>query len=1212
MTGADYVRGRFAWVRRHAGAIVLAAASATGLTWFAQRVVIERHLLELQIVASQVGFRMTSEKAPMHALGAAKTLGAVSERIRVAAKSAQAGHDPALLRLLETLVATADVETALIVDRHGIVVEYFDRRGLPFGGLDVSSRPHIRAALAGQANIYPAYGRLGNSLELYVAAPIRAEDDSSTAIVGVLVLQTTFERVAATISDFRQTVLVVSPEDRVFASNTSRWLFARLGPAEAALKDDVERLPERLGASGERLLTLADGRVQRPDGLILRSVTSAIDWPDLSGSWRVVLLGDEATWFGPWAVAGVWSATFLGALAVCLAFERRLRRQREAIVEQHALEARRRDSEQDAFMAAVLNASPIAFQCSRGDGPIEVGNTAFRELYEMRSPDLGGVRWSQSFARAEDFETLTAGLAGQNHVIDFEHEAVRTDGSRFWGLCTVTRVMRGGDAMLCSWTSDITERKALETQLIAAREVAEQATRMKSDFLANMSHEIRTPMNAILGMAQLLLKDALTPRQKDHIEKVLRAGRHLLGLINDVLDFSKIEAGKLSLEAVDFDLDQVLDNISELIAEKASDKGLELLFLVDEAVPRMLVGDPLRIGQILINYANNAIKFTERGEINIAIRVLEESPTDLVLHCSVRDTGIGLSEEETGRLFRAFQQADASTTRRFGGTGLGLAICKRLAELMGGDVGLTSLPGVGSTFWFTARLGRSSRKPRLLVPDAAVHGRRILVVDDHDHARGLLAQMLSSMAFRVSEATSGATALHAVRNADATGDGFDLIAIDWQMPVMDGIQTARLIDGMVLSHRPRVILVTAHSREDALKGAKAAGIEAVLIKPINPSLMFDTIMNALGHDGAAPLRVKQAMTACFAPDLTGGRVLLVEDNDVNQEVAKGLMEAGGLVVDVAENGAVALAQLASAPDGLYAAVLMDMQMPVMDGITATRELRNNPRFASLPIIAMTANAMTRDVELCRAAGMNDHIAKPLEEASLWSTLSRWIAPQTGGGALVDSTATAAASPEGARGWEAIPGLDSSAGLRRVRRREETYRKLLDSFATRQRAFAAALTGALDQGDEASAERLAHTLNGVAATIGAVEVQALAVALERLIRDRAGRAAIDAALEPLAATLGALIAQLDLLPKPPQREPVAVDLGLLGKTCGKLIALLAASESEVVPRFELDAPLLEAAFPERFAPLALAIKAYDFEVAHRLLCEAASARSVQLD
>jgi two-component system, sensor histidine kinase and response regulator len=1210
MTGAVSIRRRFGWARRHAAAIVLSAVGAAGLTWLVQRAVIERSLLELQIVANQVAFRVTNEKTPVRALGAAKTLGAVSERIRQAAQGVPAGGDPTLVRLLETLVAAAEVETALVVDTRGMVVAYFDHRGLPFGGLDMSARPHVRAALKGQTNIYPAYGRLSGTLELNVASPIRADDDVTAAIVGVLVLQTTFERVASIVGDFKQAVLVVSPEDRVFASNTKSWLFARLGPDDrAALEDDVARLPDRLASSGARLLALAGGSVQAPDGRTLRSVTSPIDWPDLSGSWRVVLLGDEATWFGVLAGGGVWGVTFLGALAVCLAYERRLRRQRESSAQQHALEARRRDSEHDAFMAAVLNASPIAFQCSRSDGPIEVGNTAFRQLYKMRADEFDLERWSESFARREDFGTLTSGLVGRDHVIDFEHEAVRTDGSRFWGLCTVTRVMRGGDAMLCSWTSDITERKALERQLIAAREVAEQATRMKSDFLANMSHEIRTPMNAILGMAQLLLKEELTPRQHGHVEKVLRAGRHLLGLINDVLDFSKIEAGKLSLEAVDFDLDQVLDNISELIAEKACDKGLELLFLVDEGVPRMLVGDPLRIGQILINYANNAIKFTEHGEINIAIRVLEESPTDVVLHCSVRDTGIGLSEEETGRLFRAFQQADASTTRRFGGTGLGLAICKRLAELMGGDVGLTSVPGIGSTFWFTARLGRSSRTPRVLVPDVSVHGRRVLVVDDHDHARGILAQMLTSMSFRVVEASSGTTALQAVRNADATGDGFDLVAIDWQMPVMDGIQAARLIESLPLSRRPRLILVTAHGREDAMKGAKEAGIAAVLIKPVNPSLLLDTIMNVLGRDGAAPLRVP-AVGATPAPNLARGRVLLVEDNDVNQEVAKGLMEAGGLLVDVAENGAVALAQLMSAPDGQYSAVLMDMQMPVMDGITATRELRRNPRFVALPIIAMTANAMTRDVELCREAGMNDHIPKPLEEASLWSTLSRWMIP--GSAVSVGSTAALPAASEVSRGWESIRGLDSSAGLRRVRRREETYRKLLESFAGRQRAFGPAVTQALDQGDDASAERLAHTLNGVAATIGAVEVQALAANLEKLIKVRAGRGALDTALAPLAAALTALIAQLDLLPKAPQRQPAAVDLALLGKTCGTLIKLLAASESAVVPRFEMDAPLLEAAFPDRFAPLALAVKAYDFEAAHRLLSEAASARSIQLD
>jgi two-component system sensor histidine kinase/response regulator len=968
-------------------------------------------------------------------------------------------------------------------------------------------------------------------------------------------------------------------------------------------------------------------------------VSADVDWPDTTGQWRLIALGDEAAWFGAVPKGCVGGSGFLVSWLVAFSLELRARRQRALFAEKHAEASRRQQQARDAFMAAVLDASPIAFQCSGGAGTIETANRAFRELYLLGDAELTERRWAELFRRPEDFETLCARLQENQRVLDFECEAVRADGARFWKQCTVTRVLRDGQPLLCSWTQDISERKRLEAQLITTREVAEQATRMKSDFLANMSHEIRTPMNAILGMAQLALKGELELRQRDRLEKILRAGRHLLGLINDILDFSKVEAGKLALESVDFDLDQVLENIADLIAAKASAKGLELVFSIDDAVPRMLVGDPLRLGQILINYANNAIKFTERGEVNIAISVAGQGTDDLLLSCSVQDTGIGLSEEQAVRLFRAFEQADTSTTRRFGGTGLGLAICKRLAELMGGAVGVESEPGKGSRFWFTARVGRSTRPRRPLVPAAHLNGQRVLVVDDHDHARAVLAQLLSSMHFKVEEAASGRAALAAVREADAAGRGYDLVAVDWQMPELDGIEVAKLLRGMPLQHRPRLILVTAHGREDALVGAREAEIDAVLIKPVNASLLLDTIMDVVSRS-SAPSASPSASPERRSVSFAGARVLLAEDNDLNQDVALGLLEAGGVLVDLAENGAVALERLRAAPDGTYAAVLMDVQMPVLDGLEATRALREEPRFAALPVIAMTANALASDVEICRAAGMSDHIAKPLEEAALWQTLGRWVtaparlapprAAARASGVMAAAPAVVGATPAAPpaleslgvappalapgrpQRWRDIVGLDSVAGLRRVLHREDVYEKLLAKFVEGQRGFPEQIEAALDAGDLVTAERLAHTLNGVAGTLGAVPVQQAAREVEQRIRARKPRVDVEQALGPLHRELRALLGQLSLVLTQPPPEPVFVDLVLLGETCGELARLLAASESDVVPLFERGAPLLQAAFAERFAPLSAAIQAYDFEAAHRLLTEAAGQRSISLE
>ncbi|RZA17567.1 MAG: response regulator, partial [Lysobacteraceae bacterium] len=464
--------------------------------------------------------------------------------------------------------------------------------------------------------------------------------------------------------------------------------------------------------------------------------------------------------------------------------------------------------------------------------------------------------------------------------------------------------------------------KALNAELERARQQAEDATRMKSEFLANMSHEIRTPMNAILGMAQLALKTDLDDRQHAYVDKILKAGRHLLGIINDILDFSKVEAGKMELETTEFELDQVLSNIGDLIAQKAVEKNLELVFSVDPAVPRLLVGDPLRLGQVLVNYANNAVKFTERGEIAVLVQLLEQSNDDVLLYCAVRDTGIGLSPEQCATLFQSFAQADTSTTRRYGGSGLGLAISRNLAELMGGTVGVQSVPGEGSTFWFTARLGRSHRQPRMLLPTGRLRNRRVLVVDDNQVVRETFLSMLDNMGFRSADAASGRQAIEAILAARRAGDDFDVVLLDWQMPEVDGIEIARRIRLLDLPSMPHLVLVTAYNREDALRGARGAGIAEVLIKPVSSSLLFDTLIEVLSFRDAAPvleLEPSRAPTRA-APEpspLAGARILLVEDNELNQDVARGLLEAGGAVVDLAENGAVALGILLAAPDHTY-------------------------------------------------------------------------------------------------------------------------------------------------------------------------------------------------------------------------------------------------------------------------------------------------------
>jgi PAS domain S-box-containing protein len=529
------------------------------------------------------------------------------------------------------------------------------------------------------------------------------------------------------------------------------------------------------------------------------------------------------------------------------------------------------------------------------------------------------------------------------------------------------------------------------SELKTAQQAAEAATRAKSDFLANMSHEIRTPMNAILGMAHLALKSGLDVRQHNYVEKIERSARSLLGIINDILDFSKIEAGKLAMEEVDFFLGDVMSGLSNLVGLQAENKGLELLFLEPPDLPTALVGDPLRLSQVLVNLGNNAVKFTERGEVVVSVEQAGRGTDWVELRFSVRDSGVGMTEEQITRLFKPFEQADSSTSRRFGGTGLGLAITHHLVSMMGGRIGVQSVPGQGSTFFFNARFGVQARPAVAPVSShAELRGTRLLVVDDNNTSRHILTSMAASLGMHAEEARDGFDALRATTRAAQAGRPFDIVLVDWRMPGMDGGECARrllAVDGP----RPTVMMATAFGRDglrQRLDGL-GLGIDSILVKPVTPSALFDACAGALGEsaraDGRSLLRAEALKD--HGEQLRGTRVLLVEDNDINQELALELLGDAGIVVTLAEDGQRALQALA---DSEFDVVLMDCQMPVMDGYEATRVLRRNPHWQNLPVIAMTANAFAHDRELALAAGMNDHIAKPIDVQSMFDTLARWV------------------------------------------------------------------------------------------------------------------------------------------------------------------------------------------------------------------------------
>ncbi len=821
--------------------------------------------------------------------------------------------------------------------------------------------------------------------------------------------------------------------------------------------------------------------------------------------------------FGTWASHGVQVGSLGNVLLLSLALADRINTQKKEMelansraiaATTEATEANLRSQESlRKFRRLWSSASEGIFQCSL-DGRFFSANPSLVAIFGYDSQEelqnsVTNIA-EQCYLDPDERKRFEVALLKERRIVDFECQLIRKDGSVFWGISSAHLVLDkdGSEPYFEGTITDITERKEKE-KAQRDREAAEASATAKSEFLANMSHEIRTPMNAIIGFSGLALKTGLDEKQRNYITKIESSSRSLLGIINDILDFSKIEAGKLDLERVRFNLNDVVNDLVDLLSHRMADKGLELSVLLSKDAPTHLLGDPLRLGQILVNLTNNAIKFTTEGEIVVRIKEVQRLDERVCLQFQVSDTGIGITKEQIAKLFSPFTQADGSTTRKYGGTGLGLSISKQLVEMMGGEIWVESELDHGSTFNFTTWFDLYSAETAGIYEVRDLQGIRVLLLDDKDFGRDVIVEILSSFGCQTTVLLPDYNLAQTLA-ATVKGPDFDVVLVDRQLAAMRSVDAALMVRAVSDLEEVPVVLMTLSNEEELIAEVESFGFTS-LIKPVTPSIMLHTLQKLFGHVSMGDQPVRDGVSQQLLNDLDGKCVLLVEDTPFNQEIAIEYLRQAGVEVVIANNGAEALEVLQKEdPQAVrIAAVLMDVQMPVMDGFEATRHIRSQLGLKDLPVIAMTANAMKGDRQKCLTAGMNDYISKPVVQNLLYETLARWLAEDM---PVVDEETLAAdqsissgvTDPELApQGWDddvEIPAVDAAIAANHFPDKR-MLTQMQHRFAMDFALIIDEIVDAYDAGDLEKAHRQAHSLKGAAASLGAIPLATSAEALE---------------------------------------------------------------------------------------------------------------------